>query len=173
MNVKKKKEIYRSIGSLGIKILDPLVKKRASFHLELFKNWHHIVNKTISSICYPYQLKWEKKNKKIETQASNEKAYLILYCDSVFITEILHQKIEIIESVNNFFNDCFIQDLRFIQRPHWDKKNFKKVNKFSYNPILSFHNEKLLKDKIIDIDDANLKRALFEFGKAVYDNDRT
>jgi len=131
--------------------LKNIIKKNGYNFSSIVDNWNNIVNKNISNLCYPI-------NVKVGKDMSN--ATIVLNVIHGNELNIEYAKKEIIDKINSFFGYNYVKEIK-LKIIHENKIDKKFKTKF-------LRNDKLYKyqDKIDDIKNINLKDSLSKLLKA-------
>lgn len=131
--------------------LKNIIKKNGYNFSNIVDNWNNIVNKNISNLCYPI-------NVKVGKDMSN--ATIVLNVIHGNELNIEYAKKEIIDKINSFFGYNYVKEIK-LKVVHENKIDKKFKTKF-------LRNDKLYKyqDKINGIKNINLKGSLSKLLKA-------
>ena len=131
--------------------LKNIIKKNGYNFSSIVDNWNNIVNKNISNLCYPI-------NVKVGKDMSN--ATIVLNVIHGNELNIEYAKKEIIDKINSFFGYNYVKEIK-LKVVHENKIDKKFKTKF-------LRNDKLYKyqDKINGIQNINLKGSLSKLLKA-------
>jgi len=131
--------------------LKNIIKKNGYNFSSIVDNWNNIVNKNISNLCYPI-------NVKVGKDMSN--ATIVLNVIHGNELNIEYAKKEIIDKINSFFGYNYVKEIK-LKIIHENKIDKKFKTKF-------LRNDKLYKyqDKIDGIKNINLKDSLSKLLKA-------
>jgi hypothetical protein len=153
-NSSKTKNFIQGLRPLSSSVphgLKNIIKKNGYNFSNIVDNWNNIVNKNISNLCYPI-------NVKVGKDMSN--ATIVLNVIHGNELNIEYAKKEIIDKINSFFGYNYVKEIK-LKVVHENKIDKKFKTKF-------LRNDKLYKyqDKINGIKNINLKGSLSKLLKA-------
>lgn len=148
------KEGLHAFAGLMTDITRPVLKKRGFSNASLLQHWTEIVGEEMSSGVCPEKIVYGKKG-----------AVLYLKVMSgAFAVMVEHRKKSLLERIAFFNGHAGVVDIRVSQGNVFYKKTLKKEPK---EDALSSEQEKALEEKISGVEDEELKKTLFSFGRSI------
>ncbi|RCK99994.1 MAG: hypothetical protein JSC189_001344 [Candidatus Tokpelaia sp. JSC189] len=147
------------------KIVDPILRRRAGFNIQLLENWSEIVGADVAEATRPLKIIWPHR---MTADDIFEPAILVIACEGFSAIRLQHESSEVIQRINTFFGFAAIARLKIKQEP------VRSAKQFSKQPlILDEKQKKCLEQLVADIQDEELRLALFNLGKGILgDKDR-
>jgi hypothetical protein len=144
----------KSVSSVMDKMLKPYLQKGGYAFATLILDWQKIVGQEIAAYTLPLKLIFSKKEKDVYT--------LILQVEPASALMVGFQKGLILEKITTFYGRKFIVDIDLKQIPlHKKKREHKKIK-----ALIPLSQD--LKEKIQDIQNEELKKALEAFGSTFF-----
>lgn len=93
--------IFNSVKAL----CNPIIQQKSFYLFKLIEDWSIIVSNDIATNCAPIKLQFNAKNQAVLT---------IKVKNSVLLVNMLHQKANILLSVNKYLGFNCVKDIKFI-----------------------------------------------------------
>ena len=127
-----------------------VINKKGHIYSETLNNWKFIVGKNLFNVCYPKSFKGSNKFG-VST--------LVIMVKRGHEIDLEYSKQEIIDRINNFFEDSTVKKLKFVSFNE-EKEIVSEENKFQLNVT----NNKYIK-KINDVKNEKIKKSLINLNK--------
>ena len=138
-------------------LLKPILKNYSPIILILKRNWFNILGAKYYEFCEAENVYFHKNKKNC--------GILTIVCfNNIISFYIENNKFFILDKINAIFGYNLIQDIRIKQQPKIIRDIYKK------DKILDKSTENYLNNKVIEINNENLKNSLINLGKSVYLN---
>lgn len=147
------KSVAQALPAVTKKVLG----KRGFAEGSLVNEWSSIVGNDIARRCIPKQLAFKRSSERRE-------GTLTLRAESGFATELVYLEPQMLERINAHFGYRAVARLKILQGPVLDQGKSRKSKAKS----LDKRDQDALDDKLAEIEDEDLRKALADLGSAVF-----
>ena len=152
-NIKQRNSSFQGLRSFKDTLptsVKKIINKKGHIYSETLNNWKFIVGKNLFNVCYPKSFKGSNKFG-VST--------LVIMVKRGHEIDLEYSKQEIIDRINNFFEESTVKKLKFVSFNE-EKEIISKENKFQPNVT----NNKYIK-KINDVKNEKIKKSLINLNK--------
>jgi hypothetical protein len=148
------------VSDLSIKILDPVLRKRAGISIGLVQSWEEIAGPRLASRSRPEKIQWPRR---MHEDDPFEPAVLVIACEGMAALHLQHETGEIINRVNAFLGFTAINRIRILQKPVTADKGKRRP---AFRPLTSAEKTRL-SSTVGLIEDEGLRASLERLGATI------